>query len=532
VAERPFRAHGAPVVKSFDWPELLRRHPLLSSLDARQMDRLVRDDVSTEQRYPPGAVIFREGDEGDSIFLIGSGSVEAVLCDERGQVIPLSRMRGGETFGEMGFFEGKPRSATVLACEPTVVLEIKGEELRRLANARPDIEFKVLLTVSERLRSKNEQLLALHLKAVEAANRAKDEFFATLGHELRNPLGVISGAIQSLCERDEPDARAARLEEIIARQTRHLARLVDDLLDVSKLTAGKLTLERRSENLRELVEWVLSTFREGGAASRHVISLTGESAWVNVDPTRVEQVVRNLLDNAVKHTPPAGRIDLSIASEGGDAVLRVRDTGVGIQPESLPRIFEPFVQADRSAGGLGLGLSLVKRLVELHGGTVSASSAGRDRGSEFEVRLPRGPHPLVQRPAAARPPQRARRVLIVDDQPDLREVLRLRLEAWGHRVEEADTGRRGLEMIRRSRPDVVLVDVGLPDVDGCSIARAIRAERGGDVYLLVAITGYGGAADRRRTREAGFDAHLTKPLDEDELARLLASERRPPPPEP
>jgi signal transduction histidine kinase/CheY-like chemotaxis protein len=520
---------GARIVKSFDWAELLRQHPLLSSLDAQHVEWLVSEDVSAEQSYPPGAVIFREGDEGDSIFLIGSGSVEAVLADERGQFIPLSLMRSGETFGEMGFFEGKPRSATVRACEPTVVLEIEGEELRRLANARPDIQFKVLLTVSERLRSKNEQLLALHLKALEAANRAKDEFFAMLGHELRNPLGVISGAIHVLTEDDEPDERTARLKEIIARQTRHLSRLVDDLLDVSKLVAGKLTLERRSENLRELVAWTLSTFREVGTASRHAISLTGESAWVNVDPTRLEQVVLNLLDNAVKHTPPDGRIDLSIASEGGDAVLRVRDTGVGIQPESLPLIFEPFVQADRSAGGLGLGLTLVRRLVELHGGTVSAASAGQDRGSEFEVRLPREPYPRARRSAGARPPQRARRVLIVDDHPDVREVLRLRLEAWGHRVEEADTGRRGLEMIQHSRPDVVLVDVGLPDLDGCSVARAVRSEPGGDDFVLVAITGYGGAADRRRTREAGFDAHLTKPLDEDELARILGSERRPPP---
>jgi signal transduction histidine kinase/CheY-like chemotaxis protein len=517
-------------VKGFDWPELLRHHPLLSSLDSRHVDWLVSDDVSTEQSYPPGAVIFREGDDGDSMFLIGSGSVEAVLGDERGQIIPLSLMRSGETFGEMGFFEGKPRSATVRACDRTVVLEIKGEELRGLANARPDLGFKVLLTVSERLRSKNEQLLALHLKAVEGANRAKDEFFATLGHELRNPLGVISAAIHVLTEDDEPDVRAARLKEIIARQTRHLSRLVDDLLDVSRLVVGKLTLERRPENLRELVELTLSTFREVGTASQHVISLTGESAWVNVDPIRMEQVVLNLLDNAVKHTPPAGRIDLSIASEGSDAVLRVRDTGVGIKPESLPLIFEPFVQADRSAGGLGLGLTLVKRLIELHGGTVSASSPGPDRGSEFEVRLPRAPHPSrTRRFASARPPQRARRVLIVDDHPDVREVLRLMLEAWGHRVEEAATGRRGLEMIQDSRPEVVLVDIGLPDLDGCSVARAVRSERGGDAYLLVAITGYGGAADRRRTREAGFDAHLTKPLDEDELAQILASERRPQP---
>ena len=521
-------------MKTFDWAALLRHHPLLSSLDAKHADWLVSEGASTERTYEPGAVIIREGDEGDSIFLIGSGSAEAVLGDGGGRTIPLSLMLPGETFGEMAFFEGKPRSATVRARDACVVLEIEGQQLRRLADARPDIEFKVLLTVSERLRSKNEQLLALHLKAVEGANRVKDEFFATLGHELRNPLSVISAAIHVLNAGDDSDERATRLRETIARQTRHLSRLVDDLVDVSKLVAGKLTLERRSENLSELVERTLSSFRDVGRATEHVISLTGESLWVNGDSTRLEQVVLNLLDNAVKYTPPGGRIDVSIASEGSEAILRVRDTGVGIHPDSLPLIFDPFVQANRppvrSQSGLGLGLTLVKRLVELHGGTVSASSAGPSRGSEFVVRLPRAPHAIgAPEPAEARPvPERGRRILIVDDHPDVREVLRLMLEGWGHRVEEAETGERGLEVIQHSRPDVVLVDIGLPDLDGCSVARAVRSARGGDAYLLVAITGYGAAADRRRTSEAGFDAHLTKPLDEDELARVVVSEKRPP----
>jgi signal transduction histidine kinase len=509
-------------VKAFDWAGFLRRHPLLSSLDATHADWLVSEDVSTERSYGPGAVIVREGEEGDSIFLIGSGSAEAVLGDGRGQTIPLSLMRPGETFGEMGFFEGMPRSATVRAREACIVLEIEGKELRRLADARPDIEFKVLLTVSERLRSKNEQLMALHLKAVEGANRAKDEFLATLGHELRNPLGVISGAIHVLAQNRDVDERGARLMEIIARQTGHLSRLVDDLLDVSRLVAGKLTLERRSEDLHELARRTLSSFRALGRGTGHTVSLTGESSWVSCDSTRLEQVVMNLLDNAVKYTPPGGRIDLSIENEASEAVMRVRDTGIGIQRESLPLIFDSFVQA-RSHGGLGLGLTLVKRLVEQHGGTVSASSAGPERGSEFVVRLPRAPHPgAAPAPAEAHAaPRRSRHVLIVDDHPDVREVLRLILEAWGHRVEEAETGERGLEIIQRSHPEVVLIDIGLPDLDGCAVARAVRSARGGEACTLVAITGYGAAADRRRTREAGFDAHLTKPLDEDELARIL-----------
>ncbi len=523
-------------MKAFDWAELLRHHPLLSSLDARHAHCLVSEEVSTERTYEPGAVIIREGDKGDSIFLIGSGSVEAVLADGRGQTISLSLMRPGETFGEMAFFEGKPRSATVRAREACVVLEIEGRELRRMADTCPDIEFKVLLTVSERLRSKNEQLLALHLKAVEGANRAKDEFFATLGHELRNPLGVISAAIQVLNAGRGSYEREAPLREVIARQTQHLSRLVDDLLDASSLVAGKLTLERRSENLRDLAERTLSSFRDVGRASQHRISLTGESLWVNADPTRLEQVVRNLLDNAVKYTPPGGRIDVSITCEANEAILRVRDTGIGIHRDSLLLVFEPFVQANRAdarpQGGLGLGLTLVKRLVELHGGTVSASSAGPNRGSEFVVRLPRGAPPIAaSAPAPARrAPQRARHILIVEDHPDVRLVMRMLLERWGHRVEEAETGARGLEMIQHSRPDVVLVDIGLPDLDGCSVARAVRSARGGESCLLIALTGYGAAADRLRTSEAGFDAHLTKPVDEDELARLLVSEKPRSPP--
>jgi signal transduction histidine kinase/CheY-like chemotaxis protein len=514
-------------VKAFDWVEFLRLHPLLSSLDANHAQWLVSSDVSTERSYEPGAVIVREGDDGDSIFLIGSGSAEAVLGDGRGQTIPLSQMRPGETFGEMGFFEGLPRSATVRAREACLVLEIKGQELRRLAEARPDIEFKVLLTVSERLRSKNEQLLALHLKAVEGASRAKDEFLATLGHELRNPLGVISGAVHLLAARRDTDERSARLVEIIDRQTQHLSRLVDDLLDVSKLVAGKLTLERRSEDLHELAQRTLSSFRELGRGTGHTVSLTGESSWVSCDSTRLEQVVMNLLDNAVKYTPPGGRIDLSIESGTSEAVLRVRDTGIGIERDSLPLIFDSFVQ-EHAQGGLGLGLTLVKRLVEMHGGTVSASSAGPSLGSEFVVRLPRVPDPrAVAAHVEARPaPKRSRHVLIVDDHPDVREILRLILEGWGHRVEEAETGERGLEIIQRSHPEVVLIDIGLPDLDGCAVARAVRSSRGGEACTLVAITGYGAAADRRRTREAGFDAHLTKPLDEDELARILAAESR------
>jgi signal transduction histidine kinase/ActR/RegA family two-component response regulator len=429
----------------------------------------------------------------------------------------------------MGLFEQRPRCATVRAREACVVLEVRGEELRRLSEVRPDIEFKVLLKVSERLRSKNEQMLALHLKGVEAANRAKDEFLAMLGHELRNPLGAISTAVYVLERTSKPDDPAAQLRGIIVRQTRHLTRLLDDLLDVSKLVSGKITLHRRPDDLTEVARRVLSSFEEVGRTTRHAVTVVGDAVSVEADPVRLEQIVSNLLDNALKYTPAGGRVDVTIAAEERDAVLRVRDTGAGIDPDILPRIFDLFVQGnqtlDRSKGGLGLGLTLVKRLVELHGGTVLASSAGPDRGSEFVVRIPRVSQPLVASALSdtERLSQRVRHILIIEDNPDFRHGLRVLLESWGHRVEEAATGRRGLEILQASRPEIMLVDLGLPGLDGYGVAEAVRSAPGGDAVLLVAVTGYGAPHDRRRTKEAGFDAHLTKPVNPHALARLMIS---------
>ncbi len=514
-------------MKVFDWAELLGHHPFLSTLDEKTLQCLLSEEVSTEYSYEPGAVIVREGEIGDSIFLIGSGSAEAVLSAGGDQAISLSLMRRGETFGEMGFFEQRPRSATVMACETCVVLEIKGQGLRSLADAHPEVGFKVLLQVSERLRSKNEQILTLHLKSVEAANRAKDEFVAMLGHELRNPLGAITTAIHVLNTRGDSDDKAARLRGIIARQTQHLSRLVEDLLDVSKLVSGKIIVHRQAEDLREVAVRALASFHEAGKATQHVISLTGGPVRVHGDPTRLEQVVSNLLDNAVKYTPPGGRVELTIVADGRDALLTVRDTGVGIHQDVLPLIFDLFVQAnqtlERSEGGLGLGLTIVKRLVELHGGTVSASSAGPNRGSEFIVRLPRisdaavDPQPIDAEFRSSR----ARHILIIEDNRDFREGLRLLLESWGHRVEEAASGAHGLEIVRLARPEVALVDLGLPGIDGYAVARAVRSAPGGDAILLVAITGYGRASDRRRAEDAGFDGHLTKPVSPRDLAEVL-----------
>jgi CheY-like chemotaxis protein len=409
----------------------------------------------------------------------------------------------------MGLFERRPRCATVRAREACVVLEVKGEELRRLGETQPDIEFKVLLKVSERLRSNNEQILTLHVKDVEVASRAKDEFLAMLGHELRNPLGAINAAIHVLDMQGKPDDQAARLRGIIVRQTRHLSRLVEDLLDVSRLISGKVTLRRRAEDLKELAVRVVFSFEELGKTAQHVVSVAGEGVGVDADAMRLEQVVANLLDNALKYTPSGGRI-------------------VGIDANVLPRIFDLFVQADqtsdRSAGGLGLGLTLVKRLVELHGGTVSASSAGPDRGSEFVVRIPRTSDAAVtSRPADPDRLRCTRRIVIIEDNRDFRDGLRVLLESWGHQVEEAETGSRGLEIIRASRPEIVLVDLGLPGLDGYGVAEAVRSAPGGTAVLLVAITGYGGSQVRQRAKDVGFDAHLTKPLNLEALERIVLS---------
>jgi two-component system, sensor histidine kinase len=386
-------------VKAFDWAEFLRSDSCLAIQDEKTRRWLVSDQASSEHTYEPGALIIRKGEGGDSIFVIGSGSVEVLLSVNGEPEILLSVIQRGETFGEMGFFERRPRSATVRAREACVVLEVKGEALRRLADTHPEIGLRLLLRLSERLRRMNEQMHTLHLNSVEAANRAKDEFVAMLGHELRNPLGAIATAIHVLDARSGPDDTSASLRGIIARQTHQLSRLVDGLLEVSKLVSGQIVLTTQPEYLRDVVMRALTSFHEEGKASRHVISVTGAGVRVQGDAARLQQVVTNLLDNAVKYTPPGGRVDIMVASEGSDAVLTVRDTGVGIRPDVLPRIFDLFVQGSdtmaRSAGGLGLGLTLVKQLVALHGGSVSASSPGPNQGSEFVVRLPRIPDGLV-----------------------------------------------------------------------------------------------------------------------------------------
>ena len=358
-------------------------------------------------------------------------------------------------------------------------------------------------------------------------SRAKDEFLATLSHELRNPLGAIANAVAALDRRATGDESGGRLRQIIHRQTRHLTRLVDDLLDVARAAAGKIALHVQTIDLSEVAAGCVGSLRAGGRAEALRVSFRAQSAPVSADATRLAQIITNMLDNAVKFTPAGGAIDVDVTREGQEAVLRVRDTGVGIEPEMLPRIFELFAQAeqpmDRSVGGLGIGLTLSRRLVELHGGTITAASEGRGRGAEFTVRLPVSVDDAPTPATAERGPDRARTVLVVEDNDDARDSLRLLLESLGHRVVAAADGTEGLARAESHRPEVALIDLGLPGLDAYEVARALRATPAGKTITLIAVTGYGQAEDRRRSKEAGFDAHLVKPVSQALLSSLIAA---------
>ncbi|WP_434385946.1 response regulator [Melittangium boletus] len=374
------------------------------------------------------------------------------------------------------------------------------------------------------------------------ADRRKDEFLAMLAHELRNPLAAIVNSLH-LAETTRSPGSESKALRVMARQSQHMARMVDDLLDVSRFNRGHIELRRTRVDLKQVVQHSLEARRQAFEDKRLTLDVElpeTEGLWLNGDVTRLEQVVSNLLDNARKYTPEGGFVFVGVAVErdarGRRALLRVRDSGIGMTPTLLSRVFDLFVQGeqqlDRSRGGLGIGLTLVRRLVELHGGSVTAHSEGEGKGSEIRVTLPLAAEdaPVVKAETKSAAPVRmgARRVLLVEDNEDTREVLRELLEMWGHQVEVAEDGFKGVERFPSQRPHVALVDLGLPGMDGFQVARRIRESEGGQDVYLVALTGYSGE-HRTRAVEAGFDLHLVKPVRPDELERLLQNlpERRP-----
>jgi CheY-like chemotaxis protein/nitrogen-specific signal transduction histidine kinase len=378
-------------------------------------------------------------------------------------------------------------------------------------------------------RKQLEQELRRRVSELAETDRRKDEFLAMLAHELRNPLAAISAAVQ-LTTGPADHEQVEWGMEVINRHIKHLARLIDDLLDVSRITRGKIQLRKEVVDIAPLLQSAAEAMRKSIEERRQELTVSVEpgTLWLEADPTRLEQVFMNLLSNAAKYTGNGGHIRVSAERESTDIVIRFRDTGIGIEPEKLPRMFELFAQGDRSLarseGGLGIGLTLARSLAEMHGGSVSGHSEGPDRGSEFTVRLPAAERPVARagraEPAGAR--QAGSRVLVVDDNVDLARGLARLLKLLGHEVQIAHDGPAAIETARAFRPEVVLLDIGLPRMDGYQVARRLRAEECGKNARIIAISGYGLEEDRKRSHEAGFDNHLVKPIDFNSLMSLFA----------
>jgi signal transduction histidine kinase/ActR/RegA family two-component response regulator len=494
-----------------------------------------RDAVLATQVLEQGgmrATICRSPDELVASIAEGAG---AALVAQEALSLPVigtlaGALRSQAPWSDFPLIIFMPRTAS--AFENRKALEAFADLGNVTALEKPIHPLTMVSAARAALRARTRQYAArAALEERERDVKQRDQFLALLGHELRNPLGALRNA-SKLLERDAAGLpRVPNPLAIIERQIDTLTLLVDDLLDVARVTSGKISLKPSPVDLAELVRNLVD---EAGRSSRERrLQLTLDAPVFPVvvmgDRLRLEQVINNLLTNALKYTPPGGRIEVSLSS-GEPAILRVVDTGVGISAEVLPTIFEPFTQAsqtlDRSQGGMGLGLSVVRALVRLHGGEVVASSAGAGRGAEFTVRLPGvlDATALVAKSntTAVEAPLLLRHILIVEDSDDNRESLQELLESEGHRVDTAADGEQGVERAIASHPDVALVDIGLPRLDGYEVARRIRAAMGTDIFL-VALTGYGQPEDRTRAAAAGFDVHITKPIDFGDLSEILSA---------
>jgi signal transduction histidine kinase len=451
--------------------------------------------------------------------LDGYGLLGALRADPATHALPVIVLSARA--GEESRIEGLERGADDYLVKPFTARELVARVNAQLTLARGRREATEART---RLLEQERRLRA----AAEAANQAKDHFLAMLAHELRNPLGVILNGIRVLDRLDAGADEGSRVRSLVGRQAHHLARLLDDLLDVARISQGKIVLRSETLDLRAVVDLALQGERHRMDAKRQrlAVVMPAQPVPVHGDPARLQQVVSNLVNNASKYTEAGGDIAVEIRVEDNRVRLVVRDSGTGIPAEKLESIFELFVQLDtplaRSEGGLGIGLTLVRRLVEQHDGRVEVHSAGAGTGSTFTVTLPLAA-PGTTRPEIPAGPGNGRRrdVLLIEDNDDAREALRLGLEMAGHRVRVASDGPSGIERALEARPDVAVIDVGLPGLDGYQVAQSLRQKLGREL-LLVALTGYGQSDDRRRAREAGFDVHLTKPAGVEELERILS----------
>lgn len=364
-------------------------------------------------------------------------------------------------------------------------------------------------------------------EALQTADRQKDEFLAMLAHELRNPLSAIANVSEILSRVLRGEAQAENPVAVLRRQTRQLTKLVDDLLDIARLARGRVTLDKRPVTIREVIDQAVEMVQPSLREKSHqlVLSRSQVPLFVSGDRHRLVQAVGNVLHNASKYTPSGGTIELDVRDRGAEVEIEIRDNGVGISEELLPHVFDLFVQSgrtlDRSQGGLGIGLSVVKGLVNMHGGSVSAESAGANQGASVTIRLPTMAAPELAESAAERKPKPRRRVLVVDDNVDAAETLKVLLELEGHEVHAVYGAKEALETARRLKPEVMLLDIGLPQMDGYEVARRLRAADAQSSLRLIALTGYGQSHDKSRSADAGFDAHLVKPVTPEELSEAV-----------
>ena len=502
-------------------------------------------------------VLFLPPTRKDAILaraVLGDAGIDCEICADLGGVArELEQGAAALLLAEEAIGEGKEPLAGIIAKQPpwsdlpVLVLAQQGVDSAAISEATQTLGNVILLerpiriaalanAVRSALRARDRQYLTrAHLlerdhaaRALEEADRRKDEFLATLAHELRNPLAPIRNSIHilRLTAADEP---FANLYEIMERQVSYMVRLVDDLLEVSRITRGKIDLRKERVELATVIHAAIETTRPLIESGRHelTIELTQEPLFLEADPVRLAQIFANLLNNAAKYTDEGGHIWITVSCEQGAAVVAVRDNGVGIPAASLPRVFDMFMQgaARRGEGGLGIGLTLARTLAEMHGGGIEARSAGTGHGSEFVVRLPvsapTGPAPLdVARPDAVAV-QGPTRILVADDSRDAADSLRALLELLGAQVRVAYDGPTALNAFSSYRPEVVLLDIGMPGMDGLEVARRIRQRPESRDVTLIALTGWGQEKDRHNSAAAGFNHHLVKPVDFEALQELL-----------